>query len=149
MWVDGTRTFSEEGMRYRTVADLRIDGIFFSTFFGGADPSWAPSPTSMPTSPLRGLRPADRVRLTHMTTSTAVRTVRTASPLEWTPHMRISVIGCGYLGAVHAASMAELGHDVVGIDVDQRKVATLGQAGRRSSSRGSRSCWSGPWPPDG
>ena len=42
--------------------------------------------------------------------------------------MRISVIGCGYLGAVHAASMAELGHDVVGIDVDQRKVATLGQA---------------------
>jgi UDPglucose 6-dehydrogenase len=63
-----------------------------------------------------------------MTTSTAVRTVRTASPLEWTAHMRISVIGCGYLGAVHAASMAELGHDVVGIDVDQRKVATLGQA---------------------
>jgi UDPglucose 6-dehydrogenase len=33
--------------------------------------------------------------------------------------MRISVIGCGYLGAVHAASTAELGHDVVGIDVDQ------------------------------
>jgi hypothetical protein len=30
-------------MRYRTVADLRIDGIFFSTFYGGADPSWAPS----------------------------------------------------------------------------------------------------------
>ncbi|MCZ2822765.1 hypothetical protein O2V63_20705, partial [Modestobacter sp. VKM Ac-2977] len=29
--------------------------------------------------------------------------------------MKISVIGCGYLGAVHAASMAELGHDVVGI----------------------------------
>jgi UDPglucose 6-dehydrogenase len=39
--------------------------------------------------------------------------------------MRISVVGCGYLGAVHAASMAELGHDVVGIDVDQRKVAAL------------------------
>src|ERR671928_152946 len=29
--------------------------------------------------------------------------------------MRISVIGCGYLGAVHAASMAELGHEVVGM----------------------------------
>ncbi|MGY1733381.1 NAD(P)-binding domain-containing protein, partial [Geodermatophilus sp. SYSU D01045] len=43
--------------------------------------------------------------------------------------MRISVIGCGYLGAVHAASMAELGHEVVGIDVDERKVAALG-AGR-------------------
>jgi UDPglucose 6-dehydrogenase len=39
--------------------------------------------------------------------------------------MKLSVIGCGYLGAVHAASMAELGHDVVGIDVDAAKVAML------------------------
>ncbi|WP_152191556.1 UDP-glucose dehydrogenase family protein [Georgenia satyanarayanai] len=43
--------------------------------------------------------------------------------------MQISVIGCGYLGAVHAASMAELGHDVVGIDVNEEKVALL-NAGR-------------------
>ncbi|MEF3403622.1 UDP-glucose dehydrogenase family protein [Agromyces sp. CCNWLW203] len=43
--------------------------------------------------------------------------------------MRISVIGCGYLGAVHASAMAELGHDVVGIDVDERKIAALA-AGR-------------------
>jgi UDPglucose 6-dehydrogenase len=43
--------------------------------------------------------------------------------------MRISVIGCGYLGAVHAACMAKLGHDVVGIDVDARKISEL-QAGR-------------------
>jgi UDPglucose 6-dehydrogenase len=42
--------------------------------------------------------------------------------------MRISVIGCGYLGAVHAASMAELGHEVVGIDVDEPKIAALSQA---------------------
>jgi UDPglucose 6-dehydrogenase len=39
--------------------------------------------------------------------------------------MRISVIGCGYLGAVHAASLVELGHDVVGIDVDRRKIHAL------------------------
>ena len=39
--------------------------------------------------------------------------------------MRISVIGCGYLGAVHAAAMAELGHDVIGIDVDQAKIDLL------------------------
>lgn len=39
--------------------------------------------------------------------------------------MRLSVIGCGYLGAVHAAAMASIGHDVVGIDVDERKIETL------------------------
>lgn len=39
--------------------------------------------------------------------------------------MRLSVIGCGYLGAVHAASMAQLGHDVIGIDVDEKKIAAL------------------------
>ncbi|MFD1504243.1 UDP-glucose/GDP-mannose dehydrogenase family protein [Georgenia yuyongxinii] len=39
--------------------------------------------------------------------------------------MRISVIGCGYLGAVHAASMAKLGHDVIGIDTDAAKVQAL------------------------
>ncbi|GAA2980029.1 UDP-glucose/GDP-mannose dehydrogenase family protein [Microbacterium terrae] len=37
----------------------------------------------------------------------------------------MSVIGCGYLGAVHAAAMAELGHDVVGVDVDEAKIALL------------------------
>ena len=42
--------------------------------------------------------------------------------------MRISVVGCGYLGAVHAASMVELGHEVVGVDVDSRKVAELSAA---------------------
>lgn len=42
--------------------------------------------------------------------------------------MRISVIGCGYLGAVHAACMAKLGHEVVGIDVDENKVSELSAA---------------------
>src|SRR5690606_28433917 len=39
--------------------------------------------------------------------------------------MQLSVIGCGYLGAVHAAAMASLGHTVVGIDVDEQKIAKL------------------------
>lgn len=41
--------------------------------------------------------------------------------------MRISVIGCGYLGAVHAATLASMGHTVVGIDVDPGKVGQLGR----------------------
>jgi len=39
--------------------------------------------------------------------------------------MKLSVIGLGYLGAVHAPCMAELGHDVVGVDIDQRKIDIL------------------------
>jgi UDPglucose 6-dehydrogenase len=39
--------------------------------------------------------------------------------------MRISVFGCGYLGAVHAACMAKLGHEVVGIDVSEPQIASL------------------------
>ncbi len=37
----------------------------------------------------------------------------------------ISVIGTGYLGAVHAACMAELGHHVVAVDNDEGKIALL------------------------
>jgi UDPglucose 6-dehydrogenase len=39
--------------------------------------------------------------------------------------MRLSVIGTGYLGAVHAACMADIGHDVIGIDVDAERLAEL------------------------
>lgn len=38
-------------------------------------------------------------------------------------------MGCGYLGAVHAACMADFGHEVVGVDVDEAKVKDL-SAGR-------------------
>lgn len=38
---------------------------------------------------------------------------------------RMTVIGCGYLGAVHAAAMATLGHEVVGFDLDESKVELL------------------------
>ncbi|MEV6079585.1 UDP-glucose/GDP-mannose dehydrogenase family protein [Streptomyces sp. NPDC052069] len=39
--------------------------------------------------------------------------------------MKLTVVGCGYLGATHAACMAELGHEVLGMDSDMDKVAVL------------------------
>ncbi|MEN3358543.1 MAG: UDPglucose 6-dehydrogenase, partial [Mycobacteriales bacterium] len=38
---------------------------------------------------------------------------------------RLSVIGTGYLGATHAVCMTELGFEVIGLDVDETKVARL------------------------
>ena len=45
--------------------------------------------------------------------------------------LRVSVIGTSYLGATHAAGMAEFGHQVVGIDIDEDKVKIL-KIGRAS-----------------
>ena len=39
--------------------------------------------------------------------------------------LKLSVIGTGYLGATHAAAMASLGFQVVGVDVDEEKIAML------------------------
>lgn len=39
--------------------------------------------------------------------------------------MRLSVIGTGYLGAVHAACMVKLGHEVIGVDADPDRVHSL------------------------
>lgn len=39
--------------------------------------------------------------------------------------MRMTVFGTGYLGATHAACMAELGHEVLGVDVDESKIEAL------------------------
>lgn len=39
--------------------------------------------------------------------------------------MRLSVIGTGYLGATHAACMAELGFEVIGYDIDEAKIELL------------------------
>lgn len=43
--------------------------------------------------------------------------------------MRMTVIGTGYVGTVHAACMADLGHQVLGIDIDAERIAALA-AGR-------------------
>ncbi len=39
--------------------------------------------------------------------------------------LRLSVLGTGYLGATHAACMAELGFEVLGLDVDKAKIDLL------------------------
>lgn len=67
----------------------------------------------------------------HRVTCTRHWGCRRATAGRYGARVQISVIGCGYLGAVHAASMAQLGHDVVGIDVDPGKIAAL-SAGRPS-----------------
>ena len=41
----------------------------------------------------------------------------------------LSVVGCGYLGATHAACMSSLGFTVVGVDTDPEKIALL-QSGK-------------------
>jgi UDPglucose 6-dehydrogenase len=42
--------------------------------------------------------------------------------------MRIAVVGCGYVGLVSGACLAEIGHDVICVDTDAAKIAEL-QAG--------------------
>ena len=39
--------------------------------------------------------------------------------------MRLTVFGLGYLGLTHAVCMAEMGHDVLGVEIDQERVAKL------------------------
>jgi UDPglucose 6-dehydrogenase len=44
-----------------------------------------------------------------------------------TPRMRLTVIGTGYLGATHAACLAELGFEVLGVDTDAERIELLSQ----------------------
>jgi UDPglucose 6-dehydrogenase len=39
--------------------------------------------------------------------------------------MQVAVIGSGYLGTTHAACMAQIGHSVLGVDIDAEKIAKL------------------------
>lgn len=38
---------------------------------------------------------------------------------------RLTVIGTGYLGAVHAACLAGLGFEVLGVDIDRARIQAL------------------------
>lgn len=40
VWIDNVLVFEKRELTFRTTEKLKIEGIFFSTFFGGGDPSW-------------------------------------------------------------------------------------------------------------
>ena len=50
-----------------------------------------------------------------------------AAPQATAGAPRISVVGTGYLGATHAAAMAEMGFDVIGVDTDPAKAQALSE----------------------
>ncbi len=41
VWVDDRLVLDRDRLRFRDTASLRIDGLFFSSFFGGGDESWS------------------------------------------------------------------------------------------------------------
>jgi hypothetical protein len=41
VWVDEREVLMQSNLQFRTVDTLKIEGVFFSTFFGGSDSSWA------------------------------------------------------------------------------------------------------------
>jgi hypothetical protein len=41
VWFEEKLVLDEEKIVFRTVSSLKIEGVFFCTFFGGNDPSWA------------------------------------------------------------------------------------------------------------
>lgn len=41
VWFQGGQVLHRADLTYRTTDDLKIDGLFFSSFFGGGDRSWA------------------------------------------------------------------------------------------------------------
>lgn len=46
VWFEGKSVLEQGGLEFRNVEGLKIEGIFFSTFFGGGDLSWATSRTT-------------------------------------------------------------------------------------------------------
>ncbi len=66
-WVDGELKINQSGLFFRS-NDFKIDGIYFSTFYGGNGPEWAPKTQGnyvefkdfqVATSPINGETPPD------------------------------------------------------------------------------------------
>jgi hypothetical protein len=41
VFLNGSQVLRSEDLEFRTTSRLGIEGVFFSTFFGGSDPSWS------------------------------------------------------------------------------------------------------------
>ncbi len=41
IWMDGRLVLEQKNLVFRTTPELKLNGVFFSTFFGGGDRSWA------------------------------------------------------------------------------------------------------------
>jgi len=64
-WFDGNKVLSDDNYEYRKTDNVKINLFYFSTFYGGNDPSWAPSTDQfvyfdnfrISTTPLEGTEP--------------------------------------------------------------------------------------------
>lgn len=45
VYINGRQTLDQEDLVFRTTKTLQIEGVFFSTFYGGDDPTWGPKHT--------------------------------------------------------------------------------------------------------
>lgn len=41
VWLNGQLVLDQRDLKYRDTTELKIEGLFFSTFFGGGDQTWA------------------------------------------------------------------------------------------------------------
>ncbi len=57
--------------------------------------------------------------------TSAVQPHALITPPSGGPRPRLTFLGTGYLGATHAICMAELGYEVLGVDVDESKIGKL------------------------
>jgi len=65
------------------------------------------------------------VTIPYLTTTPSVQAFAQVEPPSGAPRPRLAFLGTGYLGATYAICFAELGYEVLGVDVDEAKIAKL------------------------